>query len=193
LYYVSPNQINFYVPMSAPTSGTADLVVMQASTGRIYAAGLAGMQAASPGIFNDFGGKQRIAAVRNADQTANTPTNGAVPCTYITIYATGQGFIPDAPPDGSPAPSSPLLSTPYTPRVNIGGFYVDEAPKSCDPPNGFVQFSGLAPGFVGVWQINVWLPGATPPATQVPMFIQAFSIPSNDGSFFTNITVKAKP
>jgi uncharacterized protein (TIGR03437 family) len=198
LYYVSPSQINFYVPMGAPASGTVDLVVQQASTGRIYAAGSAAMTSFSPGVLmSDYSGKLRQAVIVNTqDGTGvNSPTNPASACSVITIYATGQGFIPNAPPDGQPAPASPLLTTPLTPRVYMNGFPVDQFPQSnpCDPPSGqWVQFSGLAPGYVGLWQINVHVPGAAPPNSQVPLFVVMGSALSIDQTFTTTIAIKAK-
>ncbi len=195
IHYVSPGQINFYVPMSAPSGGTADLQVIQKSTGRIYAAGTVNMNTYSPGIYTLDFGTNRQAAVINSDGTVNSPTNPAARGSYISIYATGQGFVPNAPSDGSPAPSDPLLTTPFTPQVNINGKFPEEYPVSQgDPPAGtFVQFSGLAPGFVGVWQINVFIPGAVPAGSQVPILVFAGSLPSNDFSqtaFRTVIAVK---
>jgi uncharacterized protein (TIGR03437 family) len=43
---------------------------------------------------------------------------------------------------------------------------------------GEVQFSGLAPGFVGLWQINVKLP-ADVPTGNVPIRILINGVPSN--------------
>jgi hypothetical protein len=38
LYFAGPGQINFLVPMSAPVTGTADVEVVQASTGQVLGA-----------------------------------------------------------------------------------------------------------------------------------------------------------
>jgi len=35
LYFVSPTQINFVVPMNAPTGGTAEIQVLKVSTGQL--------------------------------------------------------------------------------------------------------------------------------------------------------------
>jgi uncharacterized protein (TIGR03437 family) len=45
-----------------------------------------------------------------------------------------------------------------------------------------VQFSGLAPGFVGVWQINVKVPETVPPGNSVVVAILHLGIPSNSNS-----------
>jgi len=202
LYYVSPSQINFYVPMRdttgnpTPTSGTVDVTVQQRSTGRIYAAGQVQMGASSPAILmSDYSGAARQAIVVNADGTLNSPTSAAPRGSWVTIYAIGQGYIPNSPADGSPAPSSPLLSTPLTPQVNIGGFYPEEYQKSPgDPASGqFVNFSGLAPGWVGLWQINFYIPGQVSPGNNIPLLVFMGSRASNDFSqsgYRTTIAVK---
>ncbi len=194
LYYVSPTQIVFYVPMGAPTSGTVTLEVVQTTTGRVYASGVTTMAPYSPAILAGFVGKLRQAAVLNQDNTFNSPTNAAARGSTIQIYAIGQGFVPGAPPDGTPAPLSPLLTTPVVPRVNFNGLFTDEYNSSpLDPLNKqFVSFSGLAPGLVGVWQINVQVPGLVTPGAQIPLFIEAGSLLSVDtpASFVTTIAVK---
>jgi uncharacterized protein (TIGR03437 family) len=183
LYYVSPTQINFYVPMGAPVSGNVNVEVVQTTTGRLYAASPVQMNAYSPAVLMaQYAGKLRPAQVFNQDNTLNTPSNPALRGSTIQIYAIGQGFVPNAPPDGSPAPSPPL-STPFTPRVAINLEFTDEN-------DGPVTFSGLAPGLVGVWQINVQIPNNVPPGAQTSLVVFAGSLPSTDGSFSTTIAVK---
>jgi uncharacterized protein (TIGR03437 family) len=65
------------------------------------------------------------AEVFNQDNTLNTPSNPAARRSTIRIYAIGQGFVPNAPPDSSPAPSPPL-STPFTPLVAVAGLFTYE-------------------------------------------------------------------
>jgi uncharacterized protein (TIGR03437 family) len=191
LYYVSPTQINFVVPMSAPTSGTADIQVVQSSTGRIYAAGQAPMNVNSPAMLMlDYTGTVRKAAVVNLpDGTVNAPLAAAPRGTYISIYATGQGFVSGAPADGVP-PSGPV-ATPLTPRVAINGIFLDQfVPDSSEPPQSqWVQYSGLST-FPGLWQINVWVPKGVVPSAQVPILFLYGSNPTTDGSFRTVIAVK---
>jgi uncharacterized protein (TIGR03437 family) len=166
LYYVSPGQINFYVPMGAPTTGTADLQVVRQSSGQILADGLVAMNVASPGVFlNPQGqtGPLRQAAVYNQDGTVNSPTSPAPRGSTIAIYATGQGFVPGAPDDGQPAQG--LTRTPTRPTVFIGtsGCNLDDASCTNEPTIDHIPYSGLAPTLVGVWQINVVIPQIVPP------------------------------
>ena len=134
LLLVSPGQINFMIPMSAPTSGTADVQVVRQSTGQILTDGLVSMNSVSPAIFAGgqancslAGGKCRQAAVVNdADGTVNGPNNPAAAGSYISIYATGQGFVQGAPADGD-IPRGGLVSTSTLPKVWINACYVADS------------------------------------------------------------------
>ncbi len=169
LYYLSPTIINFYVPMSTPTSGTIDVLVQKKSTGQILASSTLPAAVATPGFFTTTqNGRGQIAAL-NEDNTINSAANPVGRGRVIQLYATGQGYLPDAPPDGVPAPSDRLISTPSLPRVII------------NTTDAEVQFSGLAPGFVGVWQINVKVPESVPPGTSIVVGILHQGIPSTTG------------
>jgi len=191
LYYVSPTQINFVVPNSAPTVGTAEVVVQQPSTGRIYAAGSVAMNAVSPAIFmRDYVGSQRQALILNQDQTVNNAGNPAARGSVISIFATGQGFLPDAPPDGNAPPST--VRTPYTPIVVINACNVDDS--TCTKETGeHVLYSGLSPQFPGVWQVNVQVPANTGVGSQVTIALIVNSVSSfdiNTAGWATTFAVK---
>jgi uncharacterized protein (TIGR03437 family) len=200
LLLVSPGQINFMIPMSAPTTGTADVQVVRQSTGQILTDGLVAMNTVSPAIFAGSlvncslaGGKCRQAAVVNdADGTVNSPSNPAAAGSYISIYATGQGFVQGAPPDGD-IPRTGLVQTSALPKVFINACYVDDA--SCTGETGVenVQFSGLSPQFPGVWQINVRIPKNTGPGAQVALVVVMNNYTSQTGltaNYYTTIAVK---
>jgi uncharacterized protein (TIGR03437 family) len=184
VYFVSPNQINFVVPMNAPTGGNAEVQVLKVSTGQLLAiSNVIQMNSVSPGVFEISGtGAARQAAVINGDGTTiNSATSPAKRGDVISIYATGQGFLANAPPDGD-IPRNGLVQTPTNPRVAIGDFVDNYAPQPGDPPDkSFVKFSGLSPNFPGIWQINVQIPFGVAPGQQ-PLLIQVNSIASLDFS-----------
>lgn len=163
--YVSPTQINFLTPNDAPTSGSMEVQVMRASTGQILAAGSIPMGPYAPGLFGNSGNGQL--AANNQDGSINSASNPALRGTVITLYGTGLGNIPGAPPDGD-IPGQAIEGP--RPRVIIGSGFV---------PDENVQYSGLAPSLIGVWQINVKIPETVPPGATVPLSVILGSIPNN--------------
>jgi uncharacterized protein (TIGR03437 family) len=87
----------------------------------------------------------------------------------VQIFATGAGETTPALLAGEPAPASgtPLILTNVQPTVSIGG----QAAR--------VLFSGMAPGYVGLWQINAEVPASVAPGPAVPISITAAGATSN--------------
>ena len=187
LLFVSPGQINFYVPMSAPTTGTADVQVVSQSTGQIYGAGPVQMNSVSPGIFQaSHTGPARQATVLNQDGTSNGPNNCAKRGSVIQIFATGQGYVAGAPPDG--AVVSSLAPTSPEPIVVINQCRLNDT--SCTNEPDLVKVSTLAPGQDWVWEVDAQIPMVTPPGPQIPIGIVLNSLPSDDpGEYLTVICV----
>jgi len=181
---VSPTQINFLLPMSKPTSGTADVQVVQNDTGQVLGDSTINLNVASPGLFTTGGGSGQVAAL-NQDNTVNGPDNPAPVGSVLQIFGTGQGFVPNAPPDGTP-PSGPTPSQ-ASPAVLMYQSFV---------PAANVQYSGLAPSLVGVWQINVLVPASAVPAdkspAQVPCVVLLNSIPSGGAILGRTTTIWVK-
>jgi uncharacterized protein (TIGR03437 family) len=151
LFAVSPNQINFQVPNGAPQSGTADLQVLEAATGRVLGDSTVLMNAVDPGVFTQAANGSGAASAVNMDGTVNSQSNPATSGQYISLYLTGLGYVPGAPPDGQ-APTG-AVPAPRAPTVFI-------QPETIT--GSAIQYSGLAPGLVGVWQINVQIPSDIP-------------------------------
>jgi uncharacterized protein (TIGR03437 family) len=195
LYYVGPGQINFQVPNGAPVTGTATVQAQNTATGQIYGAGLVAMNSVSPGIFicGPATGTLRQACVINQDGTINSGTSAAPRGSTIQIFATGEGFIPNAPPDGTGATGA--VSSPASLRVFIGTNYVDEIPLLPGESNGgnFIKYSGLAPGIAGMWQVNVQIPEGVGIGTQVAIALILngdVADPDINSGYFATIAVK---
>ncbi len=157
LFYVSASQINCQVPWEV-AGQTSVQVVVQTGTAVSPPATLT-IAAASPGIFTGVINGASVGAILNQDYSQNTPANPAHVGQVIQIFANGQGVVANQPGDGAAAPSGPLATTASNPAVLIGG-----QPAA-------VGFSGLSPGFVGLWQVNATIPATVTPGTAVSVQI----------------------
>jgi uncharacterized protein (TIGR03437 family) len=130
--------------------------------------------ASAPGVFTiASSGKGQAVAINqdlslNGDPSqlpsAKPESRGRV----VTIFANGAGgkFVnptdgqPLTPMSGTPVPANPIYATAVTPIVTVGG-----VPAT-------VAFSGLTPGLVGVWQLNIMIPPNAPVGNAVPVVIK---------------------
>ena len=103
-------------------------------------------------------------------------TNPAARGSVIQIYATGGGETTPSllPGEAAPASGTPLVTTNVQPTVTIGG----------QPAT--VQFSGMAPGYVGLWQINAQIPQTVTPGNAVPLVVTAGGATSNTVTIAVN-------
>jgi uncharacterized protein (TIGR03437 family) len=185
LYFVSPGQINYFVPNDVATEGSAELQVVRKSTGEILAAGTVGLARVSPALFIQGAYEQGQIAAINQDGTVNAPGSEVAKGQFITLYATGLGTVSSAPDDGVP-PSGPTPASESV-RVLINTDFV---------PDENIQYFGLAPGFVGVYQINVKVPvDRVAPGAAIPVVVQVRSMNSNVGANnkLLSTTIAVKP
>jgi uncharacterized protein (TIGR03437 family) len=155
LFFASPTQVNLQVP-SGVTLGTAQIEVFAVGASTPTATGTVQVTESAPGVFTvDSSGRNQAAAL-NSDSTLNSDFDrfpGSHPETttnFVTIFATGVGRTNPLVADGAAAPGSNLALATATTTVTIGGVAAQ------------VLYSGLAPGFVGLWQINAILPANLP-------------------------------
>jgi uncharacterized protein (TIGR03437 family) len=181
IYFMNPTQANFQVPSNAPV-GTNRIAVKTADTGELVAGGSLLISAVSPGIFtiNQSGTGQ--GAVLNQDGTVNSTSNPAAAGSTIQIYGTGQGPVSPSVPDGTAAPGPPGLANTVAIPTSNGTTCLNSQPSLCvvfgSAVLGDAKYSGLAPGLIGVWQINVVVPqGLTAGAVPLRVFING--APSN--------------
>jgi minor extracellular serine protease Vpr len=103
--------------------------------------------AAAPQVFTAPVGSTTIGVVvhgvGNALVTAASP---AVASEVVTIYCTGLGLVNPQVAAGQPSPAAPPSTTAAATTASIGG-----QPAA-------VQFSGLTPGLVGLYQVNAVIP-----------------------------------
>jgi uncharacterized protein (TIGR03437 family) len=165
LLFVGPNQINLQVPPSlAPAPYVQTQLTMSDGSTKL---GIVTIAAASPGIFSVTQDGIGQGAILNRDFTQNGSPQivpGARPAArgeVIHIYATGCGETTPtlAPGESASASGNPLVVTKLQPSVTIGG------------QSARVLFSGLAPGFVGAWQIDAEVPQTVVPGSVLPVIV----------------------
>jgi uncharacterized protein (TIGR03437 family) len=178
LFYVSPTQINLPLSLSLPTSGTVDIRVVSKSTGRIFGDADLTLTTVSPGLFTlNASGVGQLAAL-NQDNSVNGPGNPLTRGQVIQIFGTGQGAVSNAPPDGTL--TTGLAPTLVTPQIQIGTVPV---------PATNLLYSGLAPGLIGVWQIDILVPTTVTAGSSVPVLVTMSSVPSGDPSSTVKTTI----
>jgi len=164
LYFASAGQINLQVP-SGVAPGAATVEVFRGGAGSPVATGMVNVAETAPCVFAIDSSGRGQAAAQNSDYSLNGDFDrfpGARPEAsgkFVIIYATGIGRTSPLVGDGEPAPGSQPAIADGPTQVTIGGVQAQ------------VLFSGLAPGLVGLWQINVLLPASLPTSLVTPLSV----------------------
>lgn len=183
LLYVSPGQDNVILPQGLATSGTADLQVLKASTGQILAGAEIGLATASPGLFSaDASGAGQVLAVNLQDSTINSSAHPVVRGQYVILYGTGVGPVPNPPADGTAASGQAASDFPEVLIASSGSSTSSTGTVTTLPAfiPANVTYSGLAPGFAGLWQINVQIPQNAQSGSAVVIKVYEKDIPNLD-------------
>lgn len=153
-------QINFLMPWGIPETvptrfhdlGMAHLVVN--NNGSRSLPFVADLRSPSwpypfrPTLFRD--GDGAAIAIRAQDGVPVAKEKPARPGEIVVLFASGLGPVDPPVKAGDAAPADPLSWTVHRPAVTFGGMA------------GEVLFCGLAPGFAGLYQINVRIPLGAP-------------------------------
>jgi uncharacterized protein (TIGR03437 family) len=159
MLFVSSTQVNAQMPNQAignvtlilhTPGGTSDNynLVIQPNAPSVFLAGV-GPQTDVPTVVR-YDDNELVTDSHPIHRKSNTA---------LVIYLTGLGQTSPAVPSGQPAPVTPLAVSMVQPTVTLGG------------TNLPVLYSGLAPGLVGVDQINVSVPFTVPDGMSVPLVI----------------------
>jgi uncharacterized protein (TIGR03437 family) len=172
LYFVSGGQSNLQVPWELAGQSTANIAATL--NGTAGATQTVNVAAFAPAIFSiNSQGTGQGAILDNLTSKLVDSSNPAVAgTTYLQIYCTGLGAVTQQPATGSPAPSSaPFAETTTTPTVTIGGV--------AENTSAAVPFSGLAPGFVGLYQVDALVPAGVSSSNTAPVTITIGGVTSN--------------
>jgi uncharacterized protein (TIGR03437 family) len=169
--YVSPGQVNAQVP--AGTGIGPQQVIVTTLAGSTPAVSLT-INSTAPGLFAppqlNIGGKQYLGALFTDGSTYVLPSAGVSGFTSrpahagdtIVVYGVGFGTVsPDTPP-GQIAPGSTSTTSPVQ-------FFFAQTPAT-------LTYSGLAPGFVGLYQFNVVVPDIAA-SDAVPVTVSLGGVP----------------
>jgi uncharacterized protein (TIGR03437 family) len=168
--FVSPLQINGQLPFNVDGNATMTL----RTPGGISDNFNFSILSAAASVFRSgaAGSDTGLATITRADNNELiTPTNPIHPNDSIVIWATGLGRTNPPVDSGMPSPSDPLPSAIIAPTVTLGGVALG------------IQYAGLVPGSVGLYQINALSPGKVPQGLEIPLVI-------NQGGSSTTLSVR---
>jgi len=163
LLFVSPTQINFQIPWETELGNA---IIFVSVNGLMSNSISVPVLTAAPGLFMLPSGR---AVVQNSDFTLNGPGNPVKAGGTIIAYLTGSGPVSPAVASGAPAPASPLSVVTSDKSATIGSTAAT------------VSFAGLAPGFVGLLQMNIVVP-STLAAGDYPLTITVHGETSNSAT-----------
>ena len=161
--YVTPNQVNFQVPWETALGPATVTVAVNGGASNAVTVNVLG---AAPGLFSMSSGQ---AIVQNSDYTLNSPSNPAKVGSTIIAYLSGSGAVSPAVVDGAIAPLGTVVYANATSSATIGSSTAQ------------VAFAGLAPGFVGLVQVNIVVPSGLQTGSY-PLSVTIGSETSNSGT-----------
>ena len=170
MLFASPRQINAQIPFEVEGNATMTLhtpggtsndlnFTILPTAPSVFRSGVAGPDTAIPTVVRAK--NNRLATSANPIHRGDT----------IVIYATGLGSTFPAVGTGMAAGSNPPPAAVVQPDVSLGGVALP------------IYYAGLAPGEVGVYQINALVPGWAPTGMLVPLTI-------TQGSVSTTLTMR---
>jgi uncharacterized protein (TIGR03437 family) len=151
--FVSPNQVNVQIPWEFQGQSSVQMALSVSYVPSAYYT--VPLKNYSPGIFEFSDSGHQSAAATDASGVLLTQANPANRGQTIVLYVNGLGPVDHQPPSGEPTPfPPPLAQTTVLPTVTIGNIAAH------------VDFSGLSPGWVGLYQVNVDVPPNAPTGLQ---------------------------
>ena len=174
LFFVSPSQINFQMPWTF--GSTAEPLVVTVTGVPSASQTISAGQFYSPGIFSINSSGSGQGAIQIANTTFFAAPAGSISgeqsrpavrgSDYLTIYCNGLGDVKNRPANGAAVPDG-TSTTVQAVTVTIGGVPVP------------ASFSGLSPGFVALYQVNVLVPATAPSGSAVALTITVGGVTSN--------------
>jgi uncharacterized protein (TIGR03437 family) len=162
MYYVSPGQVNFLVPSNLRAGEVTLQLVREGTAGPAVRIRLLD---AAPGLFQ---ANAWSVVASHADYTLVTADAPARPGGWVILWATGLGAVtPPAPYGLIPDQAAPLQ------RLDTFQVLLDGVPAPAD----HIGYAGLAPGWGGLYQVNLKIPGNTGATPEIRLVAGGSSSP----------------
>jgi uncharacterized protein (TIGR03437 family) len=158
LIFVSSTQINAQMPFQS----FGDVVIVEHTPGGVSPNFNLVVPVNSPAVFTSGNAGPLTNLPIVIRQSTNLLVTDSDPVHIgdnLTLYTTGLGAVSPLVPNGLPGPAQPLAQAIVQPTVTLGGTTLT------------VTYAGLAPGEVGVYQINAIVPSDAPQGINVPLTI----------------------
>lgn len=165
LISTSPTQIDAQLPPDLAT-GRVTLTVRSTRLGQSSVGVAIPVSATGPGVFSVVADGQQRALFHASDAALVTPEYPADRDEVLLLYATGLGPVSPPVPAGQAGSVDPYSVATETVSVMIGGHpYV-------------VLWSGLLPGYPGIYEIQIYVPGSRIQGNDLPVVVTAGGVSS---------------
>ncbi len=180
LLATSSGQINAQIPTTL-AAGSYPLVVHSITNQAASASSLTVKVAKyAPAVFTNSNGQ---AAIYHQDGTPVSTNNPTTRDQRLVMYATGLGPTTGGTvTTGMPAPSKPLAVT-----APVSVYF---GPANYSQSAIIVEWSGLVPGLIGVYQIDLYVPGTHMDGNTLPVMLKVGGVSSSvTGSLVPTVAV----
>ena len=164
LFYAGEDQVNGQVPFELSPGTKPSLLVTVKGVAALPDE--ITLSDAQPGIFTVDQSGTGQGAILDASYRLVDSKNPSKPGDVVQVFCTGLGLTKPAVASGLASPADPaIVVNPVT--ATIGGI------------NAAVQFAGLTPGYVGLYQVNLQVPAGVATGGSVPVVITQGGASSN--------------
>ncbi len=167
LQFVSPGQINAVVPVEAAVNSIQELLVEQ--NGMYSLPETVVLSSSSPAAFTEassLGAGAIIVVKSNGTTFVASSSQPASAGDVLEVYCTGLGPVNPPVADGAAASLTTISYTVNPVTATIGG------------QSAQVLFAGLAPGYAGVYQVDLAVPSGIATGASLPVVLTQLGFPS---------------
>ena len=163
LLLASDSQINFQCP--ALPQGTAMQFQVESTNGVLTPPLQAVMQAAVPVLFQMDASGRGLVTITGTGEIAmaaadGIPSRPALRGENLTIHTSGLGEVVDGVAAGTAAPLNRRVPTKNQVKMVLGDIEIEP------------EFAGLAPGTVGIYQVDAEVPSGAPAGVTIPLYLK---------------------